>query len=529
MRLPVTRSVLARRALVGAVVLGVLADPLLRNGYWGLGLGVWLGAFAALVVVLAQQQRRRLSAESRLWLAVALTFAACMAWRDSELLHAFNLLAMLGALVMLAMSLNAIPVAGVGIARMRDLIVSGFGTALEVSFGAVPLAFRDAELGATLVPSSAGLRVTRALALTTPVVLVFAMLLAQADPVFGSLFTLPELQLEELMSHVVIAGFFGWVVAGWLRRALLARPMRNDTHHTPDRESALAFNLEVTDVKFALGALNLLFLVFVLVQLGWLFGGEDLVLRTTGLGYAEYARRGFFELTLVAGLLLPLLLGAHALIPSTDGRTLRLFRRLALPLVVLLGAIMVSAFARMQLYVQYYGISTDRLYATAVMVWLAIVFAWLMATVLRSRPRKFAAGFVASGFLVLLVLNVLNPDRLVARANLARGEAERTGATGPDPEYLASLGGNAVPLLVDALLAGDRPAGADEAGARCAAAQRLLERWAGERRAEMTRSWAQWNAARSKAMEAVGSTEAALHRLVVAACPNSMQVIQSNN
>jgi hypothetical protein len=168
----------------------------------------------------------------------------------------------------------------------------------------------------------------------------------------------------------------------------------------------------------------------------------------------------------------------------------------------------------MRLYVHYYGVSADRLYATAFMIWLAVVFAWLVLTVLRSRPRAFAAGLVASGFAVLLVLNVLNPDALVARANLAREAAGRTGAAGADPAYLASLGGDAVPALVSALT-GPR-AGAAAQAERCAAAARLLARWSGDRRERMTRSWTQWNAGRARALEAVAAREAELRGL---ACP----------
>ena len=262
-----------------------------------------------------------------------------------------------------------------------------------------------------------------------------------------------------------MAGFFAWVVAGWLRRSLLAPSGATGTPATP-----LPFTLGATDVTLALGALNVLFAAFVVAQIGWLFGGEALVLRTTGLSYAEYARRGFFELTWVAGLLLPVLLGAQALIPASDARTLRFYRRLAVPLVVLLGAIMFSAGARMRLYVQYYGISTDRLYASAFMIWLAVVFVWLALTVLRSRPRTFATGLVVSGFAVLFTLNVLNPDALVARANLARGDAGRSGAAGSDLRYVASLGGDAVPMLVSALTAPAVAADSTASGDRCAAA-----------------------------------------------------------
>jgi hypothetical protein len=511
--IPSPRAHVARRALLAAALLGVLADPLLRNGPWGLGLLVWMVVLAAIVIALVRESSRTRSHESSLWLAVAILFAAGLSWRDAGMLQFFDVLAMLAALVLLAMSMNAIPVPGLALARVRDLIRAAFGTGLDVATGVVPLLLRDAELHTAIRPSSEGnaKRIGRAVAITAPMLLVFTLLLTRADPVFGSFFTFPDVDFGVVVSHVVIAGFFAWVVAGWLRRAVLAH---TPTAGTPT--NALPLTLGTTDVTIALGALNVLFAAFVVVQIGWLFGGEALVRRTTGLGYADYARRGFFELTWVAGLLLPVLLGAQALIPPSDIRTLRYYRRLAVPLVVLLGAMMLSAGARMRLYVQYYGISTDRLYATAFMIWLAIVFLWLAFTVLRSRPRTFAAGLVVSGFLVLLALNVLDPDALVARANLSRGDAAPTGAAGKDLRYVASLGGDAVPLLVSVLTAPDIAVDSAARGERCAAAASVLRRWTGEKGARMGGSWTQWNIARARATRVVREHEAELRQL---ACP----------
>ena len=45
-----------------------------------------------------------------------------------------------------------------------------------------------------------------------------------------------------------------------------------------------------------------------LVQFRYLFGGAALVQVSETLTYAEYARRGFFELVAVAALLLPIML-----------------------------------------------------------------------------------------------------------------------------------------------------------------------------------------------------------------------------
>ena len=45
--IPSPRARAARRILVGAALLGVLADPLLRNEPWGLGLLAWMAALAS--------------------------------------------------------------------------------------------------------------------------------------------------------------------------------------------------------------------------------------------------------------------------------------------------------------------------------------------------------------------------------------------------------------------------------------------------------------------------------------------------
>jgi hypothetical protein len=504
------RAIVARDALLAAAMLGITADPLLRNGPWGIGLLIWMLQLAATVIALVKRDGRPLSREGRIWLGVAVLFAAGLSWRDAGLLHFFDFLAMLCALVLLAMSIDAIPVPGLVAARVRDLIRAAFGTGISVAVGAVPLLLHDAELHTAPRRPNAGRvrQIGKAILIAAPIFVVFALLLTSADPVFGSLVTLPDFRIDVALSHVIIAGFFAWVTAGWLRRSLLAQPAAADAPATP-----LPLTLGSTDVMLSLGALNVLFAAFVIVQIGWLFGGEALVLRTTGLSYAAYARRGFFELMWVAGLLLPVLLGAHALIPASDSRTLRLFRRLALPLVVLLGAILLSAGARMKLYVHYYGISVDRLYASAVMIWLAIVFGWLVFTVLRSRPGTFATGLVASAYAVLFALNVLDPNALVARSNLARDAAVPAKGAGTDLRYLATLGGDAVPMVVSALTASGAAPDSAAASERCSAAAILLNRWSREGRAGSYKSWTQWNIARAGAMRAVDAHEAELRQL----------------
>ena len=59
-----------------------------------------------------------------------------------------------------------------------------------------------------------------------------------------------------------------------------------------------------TEWLIALAALDALFAAFVALQLTTLFGGDEHVLRTAGLTYAEYAREGFAQLMVAAALTL---------------------------------------------------------------------------------------------------------------------------------------------------------------------------------------------------------------------------------
>jgi hypothetical protein len=158
----------------------------------------------------------------------------------------------------------------------------------------------------------------------------------------------------------------------------------------------------------------LLFVAFLVLQAEYLFGGEELIRRTTGLTFAEHARSGFFELVLVSALVLPLLLAADWALDRSNPTTVRRFHLLAAVLIVLVALIVVSAAHRMRLYLDAYGLTQARVYASAVLVWATASIGWFAATVLRGRAERFAFGSVVSGFAVLAILNVVNPDAWVA-------------------------------------------------------------------------------------------------------------------
>jgi hypothetical protein len=461
------------------------------------------------------------SRQAFLWLAAAVTFSLGLAWRNSETLQFFDFLAMLFALAMAAVSVRD-PRSALFARRLRDTLLTGLDVAANTAVGVLPLAFREA------LPEDSGKHAFgRVRALLRPAIIavaalvIFGALLRGADPIFASWFDIP-FDVSTIVQHLVVAGFFAWIVAGWARAGLTENPKSR-------RSSApLPIQLGAADITAALGTLAVLFTAFVASQITWLFGGEKFLHARTGLTAAGYARQGFFQMVWVVTLVVPILVGTRAALAPAGGRALaRRHTLLSIPVIVLLGAIIGSAMLRMKMYVHYYGLTTDRFYPAVFMLWLATVIVWLAFTVLRDWGRPFVGGAVLSGLAFLLALNVADPDAIVASVNVSRAE-RLTPGTGPglDLEHLASLNGRGAASAVDAVVHANIPPSTATPNPgvvqRCVAATILLNRWgtqSGPRRhMDRTGGWRYWNHDDQLAFRAVDAHSAELRQFASEAC-----------
>jgi len=466
--------------ILGAgAALGVAGDGLLRAMPWGLNALLCTMGLATAAVWLVRRHGVAVSADAP-WLgAAALLVASNFVARDSGTLHAFDTI---GLTIVLAVSFLSIQGVGLRGRRAWQYLRAGFDAAVSAWIGVFPLVGLDVTWSE--LPRGGPLRQVRAAALGSalafPLIMVFGGLFSSADAVFRDVVAdLFAIDFGSVLGHLALFGIFTVLTAGYLRGALLrAAPSYSLT------EGDSRLSLGIIPVATALALVDLLFLMFVVIQLRYLFGGAELIATATGLTYAEYARRGFFELVTASGLVLPVLAGADWLVRHESHEHQRTFRQLAVVLLLFLAVVMASALARMRLYVSAFGLSEVRVYSTAFMLYLAGVFAWFAWTTLRGQRRRFAFGALVQGFAVLGGLHLANPDALIVRTNLARPPAERPF----DGWYAASLSADAVPLLLDALPRLD-------VRAKCSVAAGLLEQG---RRLERD-DWRSWNFARARA------------------------------
>ncbi|MBQ6288613.1 MAG: DUF4173 domain-containing protein [Clostridia bacterium] len=188
-----------------------------------------------------------------------------------------------------------------------------------------------------------------------------------------------------------------------------------------------------------LASLALVYALFGYVQIRYLFAGTESV-RMSG-GYAAYARSGFFQLVMVALLTLCLILPALSLFRENTG--IRILCALTAVLTIIID---VSAYLRMHLYIEAFGLSTLRV----VTVWgIGIILLALLAVIAKSiRPQWQICPLLAAVILASwVVLNWANVDRLVADSQVARynRNPENTGIyslvsdQGWSPEYYAAF------------------------------------------------------------------------------------------
>jgi hypothetical protein len=238
------------------------------------------------------------------------------------------------------------------------------------------------------------------------------------------------------------------------------------------------------------------FAAFVALQAAYLFGGRD-TLAETGLTYAEYARRGFFELLAVAFLVGGIVLASESFVRE---RTLA-YRVALIGLVAMTLVVLASAFLRLRLYQDAYGWTELRFYVLAAIVWLAIGAIMAVATILANRSGWLVHELVLLSVVFGLAFNVIGPVRHIAEENVARMRVSAVLAPdayeGLDLGYLAGLGGDAAPSVLSFLNSRPLPGGFLDRMLDDLATSSGLDDPGND-------AWQAWNLSREKARELLG-------------------------
>lgn len=255
------------------------------------------------------------------------------------------------------------------------------------------------------------------LLLSVPILFVVLPLLASADDNFGRLvLELPEKISGDIWSFLVRAVFSLPVTAylfglgyGCIYKRKTDRIQREAVRKTGEGVRIVSD----TAVNTALMTVSACYGLFMALQAQYLFSAFAGI-RPETYTYAEYARKGFFELCLVAVVNLAVLLMAN-LFTRTKREESRWLRCLNLLLSVLTLLLISTAMSKMILYISAYGLTEKRITTMVFMAWLAIVFVLWCACQRRKLPMIRTAVMSGSAFYVMLC--VLPLERIVTAIN----------------------------------------------------------------------------------------------------------------
>ncbi len=280
-----------------------------------------------------------------------------------------------------------------------------------------------------------------------PLTFLVAGLLASADAGVEQLLErIGKLFTEDFM-EIIWQLLLGLLVGAWMYAALYCA---TNKERYPELCDAV-FEQKLSDKRIiptlglcaSVTPICLLYAVYVISQISYFCSAFFGKLPET-MSYAQYARRGFFELCAIAVLNLLVILVTTGCCKRTENKQPGAAKIYGCVLCLFTLFIIATAVAKMVMYIDAYGLTRKRLYTTWFMVLLAIVFVVILA--MQFTKKLHPARILVTGFTVMLTLLVFSrPDALVAEYNIARwqnGTLEN-----PDWYTLCSLSDDAYTVI----------------------------------------------------------------------------------
>lgn len=287
----------------------------------------------------------------------------------------------------------------------------GFTTFFSFGLGKLEPAFRGlAQAFRYSGKTSRGLgAIALGICIVFPILLLVVPLLIRADAAFdGLVMLLPDLDLREIIVTLFVGAFLFCVLYALCVGLVRSEPPEE---YTPDPEKGLS-SLTVGTV---LGAVCFVYLLYLVSQLAYLGGGFSGLLPAQ-FTLAEYARRGFFEMTALCAINLGIITLCLCVQKKKDPAPLTL-RLMCLFIGLVTLFLVASASAKMFLYIESYGLTRLRLLTQIIMLFLAlstsVVMVWLFV------PRlPYMKVIILLALVIGAVVIWTDVDSTVARCNV---------------------------------------------------------------------------------------------------------------
>ena len=405
-----------------------------------IGISVFIFTLVLLSAVLGFGRYQGLLLKKSWWLVPLISFFALMPGiRANEFLTFLNVCATLGLLILLAHELVGAPAF---LLKLRDYLTLIFIAPFRRLRRGLSTVSLLGQIHSKEKNRDVSIRVVKGVLMALPILLIFGLLFSQADLAFSQFIGgFVNINISERTAQYLMLLGFAFVAAlSFL--SYIFFPQQKQQYN--DQADTVIQPGKGVEVLVFLGLISILFLVFIGFQITYLFGGETNVINA-GFTYAEYARRGFWELLVVAILSLLLLISSEKY-ARAESKKDRLFIIPALILISEVVIVIVSAFKRLSMYIDAYGMTAQRFYVAGFIILLLALFILLAVKFVQSRREQFFAfGTLLSAITFLIVVNLINPDAFIARSNIE--QYNKTGKL--DVYYVRTLSDDAVSSKIE--------------------------------------------------------------------------------
>jgi hypothetical protein len=271
--------------------------------------------------------------------------------------------------------------------------------------------------------------------ITLPLLYIILSLLSTADEKFAKLLALlPDLLVNLPFIQIWrISIIIFFTVLYFIYFKMVGKKINIDLTAPKKKEGSWDSIIMIT----VLLSLNFVYLLFIFVQFDYFFSSN----LQEGLSYAQYARRGFFELLTVTVINYIILITTLSFMEKERERIVQFLLTL---LIVCSSCLLVSSFARLSLYEHAYGFTFSRFLAHAAMIYLFVVFGYTLIKVWLSKLSLVRFTLLFS-LLFYVGLNFFGIDQFIVEKNIER--YHQTGKI--DIEYFEKLSYSVFPQLVD--------------------------------------------------------------------------------
>ena len=437
------RTIIGLIILITSLLMGIIGIFLFDGKVWGFNItlfGLLLITFVLIIRIFSQLY---MGYREYYLIITGIFFTLTLTWRDSLVL---NSLSYLGLILTINLAFNA------NTKKLRNLEISQVFQDFLLSIKYGIHSYRELiheDIQWNEVKNRWGDNVNsifRGLLIAIPVLLIFGLLLVASDARFEQVV---YDSLDWGLSEEAVLRFGTiFIICCWFSIAILRGTVLTTNNLLDETFQFPIWRLGCIETGMILGAVNLLFLSFIIIQFSYFFGGNILVQSLDGPTYAIYARRGFIQLIIVTLLVIILLIFTHWLYRPYNKFEKNLYQSLSIIMIIMTIIIAASAAHRMYLYTRVYGFTELRFYTSFFMLWLMVLFVWFSFTILRSKRTQFTFGAIVSALFFIALLHVINPDARIAEFNLEHLQIEQRF----DASYIASLSTDAIPTILANIL-----------------------------------------------------------------------------